>query len=189
MRHHRRVPDDEWQYGERSSSEVRETLLRLVLDFVQSARNVAGVVRIAMLGSLLSSKARPKDADLLVSLLGDIDLGPLAQLGRRLQGRAQGMNSTADIFLADEAGQYIGRVCRYRECFPRVRCQARHCGARPHLKDDLDALTLPRDLVASPPLTLHPMVTALITVPEDVQRLLLDPLATASQGGARLPAL
>lgn len=188
MRTHRRVPDDEWQYGERSPTEVRETLLRLVLDFVQSARNVAGVVRIAMLGSLLGAKARPKDADLLVSIRADIDLDPLARLGRRLQGRAQGINSTADIFLAEEAGQYIGRVCHYRECFPRVRCLARHCGARPHLSDDLDVLTLPPDLVASPPLTLHPTVSAIITVPEDVQRLLLGPLATASQGGARLPA-
>jgi hypothetical protein len=34
----------------------------------------------------------PKDADVLVNIDADIDLDPLARLGRRLQGTAQTIN-------------------------------------------------------------------------------------------------
>jgi hypothetical protein len=56
----------------------------------------------------------PKDADLLVSIDADVDLDPLARLGGRLQGTAQTINLGADIFLADAAGHYLGRICHYR---------------------------------------------------------------------------
>jgi hypothetical protein len=54
---------DEWQYGTRASSDVRGPLLRLMLDFVRAARDLQGVTRITVLGSLLTEKPRPKDAD------------------------------------------------------------------------------------------------------------------------------
>jgi hypothetical protein len=180
MRH--RIPPDEWQYHDRSSAEVRGTLLRLALAFVRSASSIPGVQRIALLGSLVSAKARPKDADLLITIRPDVDIGALAKCGRQLKGGAQSaINSTADVFLADDLNRYLGRVCEFRECFPRIRCLARHCGARQHLRDDLDVLTLDPALIADPPLILHPHVHASAEIPADVRALLVDPLLMEHQ--------
>jgi hypothetical protein len=44
-------------------------------------------LRIALLGSLATEKPVPKDADVLVTIDAAMDLGPLARLGRGLQGR------------------------------------------------------------------------------------------------------
>jgi predicted nucleotidyltransferase len=176
-------PPDEWQYGSRSSAEVRGTLLELTRDFVLSARRTDRVHRIAVLGSLLTDKARPKDADVLVTIPADSELTQLARLGRRLKGSAQArLNSGADIFLADPSGRYLGRVCHYRECHPRVLCRARHCGAVPHLADDLDLVDLPRDLILAPPLELFPHVVARVELPDDVERLLVAPFRSLGMG-------
>ena len=174
MTQRRRVPPDEWQYGERSADHVRATLLALASDFVADARRCAGVQRIALLGSILTTKPRPKDVDLLVSIAPTVDMAQLAKLGRRLKGSAQAqLNSGADVFLADDAGRYLGRVCHYRECHPRVLCRARHCGAVLHLADDLDVVCLDTTLIAAPPVELWPALVARVPVPDDVERLLL----------------
>ncbi len=166
--------DDVRQYGPRSAEEVRSTLLELTRDFVAAAQRIRGVQRIAMVGSLLTNKSRPKDADVLVTIADDADLAQLAKLGRRLKGSAQArLNSGADVFLADVGGTYIGRIRHYRECHPRVLCRARHCGAIPHLADDLDVVALSEDLVAHPPLELYPRVVARVALPADVQRIVV----------------
>ena len=172
----RDVPADEWQYRERSSSEVRRTLLELTADFVRLARACPGITRIALLGSLTTSKQRPKDVDLLVNVTPSLEIARLAKLARRLKGSAQArLNSGADVFLADESGPYLGRICHYRECHPRVLCRARHCGAVPHLADDLDAVSLSSDVITAPPIELWPQVVARVVVPDDVEQLLLQP--------------
>ena len=171
-----RIPEDEWQYGERSSVFIRGTLLSLTLEFVRAARMRPEVRRIALLGSLVTEKSRPKDVDLLVTVDRDADLVGLARLGRRLQGKAQQINSTADVFLCDADFRYLGRICHFRECFPRGRCLARHCGARPGLADDLDAIRLPSAVLKAPPLVLYPASTAFRAVPADVIDLLVKPL-------------
>lgn len=177
MTRQRDIPADEWQYRERSSTEVRATLLELTADFVRLARTCPGVARIALIGSVVTAKPRPKDVDLLVTVTPSLEMPRLAKLGRRLKGSAQArLNSGADVFLADAYGHYLGRVCHYRECHPRVLCRARHCGAVPHLADDLDAVSLPTDLIAAPPIELWPRVVARITVPDDVEQLLLAAL-------------
>ena len=178
------IPHDEWQYGDRTAVEVRGTLLRLTLEFVLAVRQIPGIVRIAMLGSLATAKSRPKDADVLVTIADDAVLEALARASRRFQGRAQGMNSTADVFLADTSGQYLGRICHFRECRPRVRCLARHCGARAQLADDLDVVSLAGALIATPPLVLHPTVIAPVDVPPDVDTLLLAVLRMAPPNAA-----
>jgi len=109
----------------------------------------------------------------------DVDFGRLATLARRFKGQAQGVNSGADVFLADTTGTYLGRVCHYRECHPRVLCQARHCGLRQHLNDDLDVLTLKSTLIAAPPLVLHPAISMAAPVPADVDSLLLAAVRAA----------
>ena len=163
-----------------SVANPREVLLSEVLAFVHAAKACSGVRRIALLGSLATPKPVPKDADVLVTLDADIDLAPLATVARRLKGRAGAINLGADIFLCDADGRYFGRVCRYRACHVRVLCEARSCGQRPHLNDDLHVLRLDPALTRSPPFDLWPVVTRRAAAPEDVERLLLAPLESAS---------
>ena len=80
---------------------------------MERARNIRGVRRIALVGSLATANANPKDADLLIWIDDDADLASLAAVGRQLKGRAQSRNSGADIFLADTDGRYLGRTCHW----------------------------------------------------------------------------
>jgi len=163
-------------YGPRLSvAEPRRELLLAVLLFVRTARTCPGVLRIALMGSLATSKAIPKDADLLVTINGTMDLGQLARVGRRLKGSAQTINLGADIFLADVTGRYLGRICHYRECHPRVTCLAQHCGRREHLNDDLHIVTLSK-VIDALPVDLWPNVIRRLIVPADVEALLLTEL-------------
>lgn len=152
----------------------RQQLIEALRRFVVAARQVAGVRRIALLGSILTAKPNPKDIDVLVVVADEADLAPMATCARRLQGQAQGFNRGADVFLADERGTYIGRTCHWRDCRPGVRrsCDARHCGHRPHLHDDLDAITLKSTLVQSPPVTLWPYVERSGELPADVKEVI-----------------
>ena len=158
----------------------RAYLMRAVLQFVQAADDCAGMQRISLLGSLTTAKTIPKDADVLVSVADDIDLAPLARVSRQLQGRAQSANLGADIFLADQHGRYIGRICSWRECRQRQACLAQHCGGRAHLNDDLHIVTLSRRLVSHPPVDLWPTVVRRDQPPPDLEELLLVPLERAS---------
>jgi hypothetical protein len=136
-----------------------------------SVRQIAGVRRIAILGSIVTAKPDPKNIDVLVVVADDADLAGLATCSRRLQGHAQSFNRGADVFLADDRGTYIGRTCRWKECRPGVRrsCDALHCGRRPYLHDDLDAIRLNSTVVVSPPVTLWPSVERRGKLPQDVE--------------------
>jgi len=151
----------------------RHSLLDGLRRFVVASRNVAGVRRIALVGSIVTAKPDPKDIDVLVVVTDDADLAPLALHARRLQGNAQSFNRGADVFLADERGNYIGRTCRWKDCRPGIRqsCDARHCGRRAHLHDDLDALTLSTKVVAAPPVTLWPVVERRGQLPPDLEEI------------------
>jgi predicted nucleotidyltransferase len=148
----------------------RQLLLDRLRRFVVSVRQIAGVQRIAVLGSIVTTKPDPKDIDVLVVVADDADLTPLATCSRRLQGHAQSFNRGADVFLADERGTYIGRTCHWKDCRPGVRrsCDALHCGRRPYLHDDLEAIRLNSRLVLSPPVTLWPYVERRGQLPPDV---------------------
>jgi hypothetical protein len=154
---------------------IRAFLLTEVLKFLCRACNCAGVSRISLIGSLTTNKPNPKDADVLVTVHDDADLSALAAAGRRLKGRAQSHNKGADIFLLDLSGRYIGRTCHWRECRPgiRISCDAQHCGRRPFLHDDLDAVNLDPALIKSPPIDLWPTVARRIQVPSDTEELLV----------------
>jgi len=155
---------------------IRDNLLTEVLGFVERARVCPGVRRIALIGSLVTDKDNPKDADVLVTVDDDADLTQLATVGRRLKGHAQSRNKGADIFLADPAGNYIGRICHWRECYPgkRMSCDARHCGRRPYLHDDLDDVTLNASLIKAPPLELWPTIVRRTELPRDVETRLVQ---------------
>jgi hypothetical protein len=173
-----RAPSREWGPSP-SVSNPREVLLAEVLAFVRAAAACPGVIRIALVGSLATSKPIPKDADVLVTLEDGVDLTKLATFGRRLKGKTGSINLGADIFLCDPDGRYFGRICGYRECHPRVLCEARRCGEREHLNDDLHLVTLKPDLTRSPAFVLWPEVHRAAEAPEDVERLLLGPLERA----------
>lgn len=159
-----------------SVAEPRRELLLAVCSFVRAASACHGVLRISLMGSLATDKPIPKDADVLVTIDNTTDLTGLARAGRRLKGFAQTINLGADIFLVDATGRYLGRICQYRECHPRMACLAQHCGRRAHLNDDLQVVTLSKDLLAAPPIDLWPDVVRRLTVPRDVEALLLTAL-------------
>lgn len=144
---------------------------------------MVGIEKIALVGSLTTDKPDPKDADVLITVADDLDLTALATESRRLKGKAQTKNRGADIFLANPAGQYIGRICRWKECAPGIRmsCDAQHCGRRKYLHDDLDAVHLSNKLVAKPPIQVWPRVEYSGKVPAD-----LMPYLSRLQLGATL---
>ncbi|MBA3886129.1 MAG: hypothetical protein H0X67_10420 [Acidobacteria bacterium] len=156
--------------------------------FVSGAQSIAGVRLISLVGSIVTTKPNPKDIDVLVVVADNADLSALAVHARRSQGNAQSLNRGADVFLANEPGDYIGRTCRWRDCRPGVRqaCDARHCGRRSHLHDDLDTLSLSRGIVASPPVTLWLSSRGeLRSISKKSLRLLSTPLQpTSCAGGA-----
>lgn len=152
-------------------SEYRSNLLRLVLEFIQSTYKINGVLRIALIGSLMTNKKNPKDADLLITITDNLDLTQLAKRGRRLQGKASSISSGADIFLLNEKMDYIGRICHWKECRPGVRmsCDALNCGKREYLHDDLQVINLSKNLVVNPPLIIFPDLVKNADIPVDVE--------------------
>jgi hypothetical protein len=154
----------------------RAELLAAAVSFVRAVRAIPGVHQISLVGSIVTSRANPKDIDFLIRITDDTDLSTLARHGRRLQGRAQQSNRGADVFLADECGQYLGRTCHWKDCRPGVRmaCDARHCGRRPHLHDDLDDVTLSAAVVAEPPVTLWPELIRRVALPADVEAMITE---------------
>jgi predicted nucleotidyltransferase len=151
----------------------RPQLLDGLRRFVQAVGPMAGVRRIAVLGSIVTDKPNPKDIDVLVVVADDANLTPLATASRRLHGHAQSLNPGVDVFLADERDTYIGRMCRWKDCRPGVRrsCDALHCGRRPFLHDDLEAISLNASMVQSPPLTLWPGVERRVQLPSDLEEM------------------
>ncbi len=160
----------------------RERLIAEVLAFVRTAPRLPGIKRIALIGSLTTDKADPKDADLLVTVTDDADLAPLAAITRKLQGHAQSMNKGGEVFLADPHNKHLGRICAWKTCAPgvRMRCDALHCGRRQYLHDDLKAVQLKSSLIAAPPLELWPEVIARVPIPQDIEQGLIVPLKEKS---------
>jgi hypothetical protein len=151
----------------------RVFLLEALARFIEQARQVASVQRIAVVGSLTTPKPDPKDADVLVTIGEDVDLGALATLGRKLKGAAQVRNLGADIFLANTDGYYIGRTCGFRECHPRVRCHGVSCHAGGWLCDDFQVIRLDDELVGAPPLEVWPQIVVRVDLPSDIRKILL----------------
>lgn len=159
---------------QRTERDVRAFLIAEAVRFIDRAVSAPGVRKIAIVGSLTTEKADPKDADILVTVDDDADLAALATAARKLKGAAQTRNKGADVFLANPRSQYIGRTCHWRECGPgiRVSCDAQHCGGRHYLNDDLEDVTLDPLLVKEPPIEVWPTVICRTTVPADLLPLL-----------------
>jgi predicted nucleotidyltransferase len=169
---------EEPEEEELESPSDRDLCLTEALAFVRQAIQMPGVDRIALLGSLTTDRPDPKDVDLLVTVADNMDLKPLAAAARRLSGHLQQHRLGADVFLGDPQGRYLGRTCPWKVCAPGVRmsCDARHCGQRPYLHDDWDAVRLEDALVRRPPVALWPHVIVRVPLPEDVEKVLVQPL-------------
>ena len=163
---------------------LRSSLIQLAGTFVQEAVRIRGVTRVALVGSITTTKPDPKDVDLLVTVEDSTDLTPLAVIGRRLKGKTGSLGSGADLFFANPRGKYIGRICEWKECRPgvRIRCDALHCGRRHYLHDDFKAIRLSSELVRSPPVILWPEPKWTEPVPPD-----LLPLRVAFPDGGTYP--
>lgn len=161
--------------------EKRHELLSAVRDFVVEARELSGVQRISLLGSLTTSKAIPKDVDLLVEVTDDMPLSKLARLKRQLLGKTMqtGDGCGADVFLCNPQREYLGRICSWKKCDPelmRQSCPAQNCARRKFLNDDLQSVCLDSSLLTEPPLELWPDLVARMDPPQDVHEQLLDKL-------------
>ncbi len=152
---------------------MRHQLLSHLPGFVSAATKLKGVRRVALLGSITTNKQNPKDIDFLVEIEDEVDLEPLARLGRKIKGRAQQINRGADIFLTNPQGQYIGRTCHWKECGPGIRksCDALNCGKRHYLHDDLETVRLSDGTVRAA-LELWPSLERRPGLPDDLETIL-----------------
>jgi predicted nucleotidyltransferase len=152
---------------------MREQLLFHLPWFVSAVAKLPGIRRIALLGSITTNKQNPKDVDFLVVVDDDVDLEPLARLGRKIKRRAQQLNRGADIFLANVQGRYIGRTCSWKRCGAGIRrsCDVLNCGKRHYLHDDLEAVTLSQDTLRAA-LELWPSLERRVGLPDDIERIL-----------------
>jgi len=152
-------------------NEYRKNLIDLTVDFLLSCRKLDGIYRIAMIGSLISDKERPKDVDLLITISDQLDLTRLAKISRRLQGKAGQLSSGADVFLTNTQNEYLGRTCIWKDCRfgARLSCDAQNCGKRKYLHDDLIDITLNKDIVENPSLVLCPKVIRNKAIPDDIE--------------------
>ena len=87
---------------------LRNKLIAEALTFVRAARQVPGILRIALIGSLTTVKPYPHDVDILVTIRDDADLDELAGLARKMQGHTLSFTSDADVFLAEPAWRIPG---------------------------------------------------------------------------------
>jgi predicted nucleotidyltransferase len=148
----------------------RAAFIKNALDFAEAVARLPGVLRIALIGSITTSKPKPKDVDLLVTISEDISIQSLATLGRKLSGKEMsvGDSSGADVFLANEDHEYLGRTCSYRECHPRVRCRGTQCNGS-YINNDLYVVRLKKKLILSPPVEVYPAVLIRKPLPDDLQ--------------------
>lgn len=157
-------------------SEYRTQLLELAKDYILLAKTIDGVNQISLIGSLLTNKIKPKDIDILCCIEDSLDLKDFAKISRRLQGKAGSIGGGADIFLSNNNNEYIGRICIWKQCRPGIRqsCDALNCGKREYLHDDLQVITIPKEVIEKPPLVIYPEVIINTVIPEDIEEILLS---------------
>ena len=158
------------------SLNIREAFLQEVKIFVDKAKTIEGIFRIALIGSLTTKKLKPKDIDMLLTVDDDMDLTRLAKITRQMNGHVQALNHNAEVFLSDPQNHYIGRICHWKECGPGIRasCDAMHCGLRLYLHDDFGSVQLDDSLITNPPIILWPDVKISGEIPDDVKKYLLE---------------
>lgn len=158
------------------STNIRNVFIQEVKIFTNKAKTIPGVLKIAVIGSLSTSKANPKDIDMLLTIDDDMDLSRLAKITRQMNGHVQAYNHNAEVFLSNRKDQYIGRICHWKDCGPGIRksCDAMHCGLRKYLHDDLCSVCLDSSLINNPPIVLWPEVKMSGEIPDDLIKEIFD---------------
>ncbi len=156
--------------------QYRDNLIQLVYEFYISCLKINEVKRIALVGSILTQKEKPRDVDLLLTIPDDLDLTRLAKISRVLQGKSGQLGGGADVFVANLRNEYLGRICIWKVCKfgVRMRCDADNCGRREYLHDDLSVIKLPKELIDSPSLILFPKIVCNVIIPLDVEEGLIN---------------
>jgi hypothetical protein len=90
-------------------STIRARLIAEVLGFVRAARKRAGG-RACPVGSLITEKPEPQDADLLVTVTPTFACLIWPNWTQAARPRAK-LQPNADVFLADPQHEYLGRLC------------------------------------------------------------------------------
>ena len=139
--------------------------------------NYVGVV---MLVRVVNGQIRPKDR---VRLMANGSIQLPNQWSLRPAGKQLSLGDFPVNLALHPDGRYLGRVCRYRECHPRMACEGSRCTTGRYLNDDLDNLTLDQSLTLEPPIELWPRIVRRTAVPDDVERLLLAALSEDLPGG------
>lgn len=154
----------------------RKILILSALRFVGDASRLPGVERIAIIGSICTTKPNPKDIDLLVTTTSSVDMAKLAKLGRRLKGKSQSINCGADIFVVDATGNYLGRTCRWSDCRTGIRmsCEALNCGRIQYLYDDTQNIRLDRKQILDPPVVVYPSLVVRTNIPKDLREQIIS---------------
>jgi hypothetical protein len=87
-------------------------LLAGLVRLVQGARTIPGVCQISPVAPIRRRRRILRTSTCWWWCSDGADLVLLARHARRLQGHAQSLNRGADVFLANERSEYIGRTCR-----------------------------------------------------------------------------
>jgi len=154
-------------------------MLNAVKDFLPAIKAVPGVEFIGLIGSITRESPNPKDIDYVLCVMPSTDLSELGKIFRKISGRMTQIGKGADMFVFDsENGEYLGRICSYRDCRPGIRrCDADHCGMRAYLKDDLSTIRLPAFVRKKVPVELYPKLRYNPPdAPDDLKQILLSEL-------------
>ena len=151
--------------------EPRRALLLAVCSFVRAARICPGVRRIALMGSLVTNKPIPKDADVLVTIDDTTDLTGLARAASAPQGVCSNHqpSSLMRLGVTSDAFASIASAIRAWHASPSI-ADAAPTSTMTHV------VTLSKELLAAPPIDLWPDVVRRLKVPPDVDALLLTEL-------------
>ena len=151
--------------------EPRRALLLAVCSFVRAARICPGVLRIALMGSLVTNKPIPKDADVLVTIDDTTDLTGLARAASAPQGVCSNHqpSSLMRLGVTSDAFASIASAIRAWHASPSI-ADAAPTSTMTHV------VTLSKELLAAPPIDLWPDVVPRVKVPPDVEALLLTEL-------------
>ena len=169
-------PTPEFDMVNDHSTNIKKVFIHEVRIFTNKAKTIPGVLKIALIGSLTTDKANPKDIDMLLTISDDMDLSRLAKITRQMNGHVQAYNHNAEVFLSNAQNQYIGRICHWKDCGPGIRasCDAVHCGLRKYLHDDFGSIHLDSSLINDPPIVLWPEAKISHETPDDLIKDLFD---------------
>lgn len=155
------------------TSNIRAAFILNALEFSEKISRLEGVRRIAIVREITTPMKNPEILCLVVTVSEGAPIKPIADAGRALKGRIGSLSGStgADVFLASETHEYLGRTCSYRECRPRAACRGSQCYGT-FINNDFHVFTLDKEVIQSPPVEVFPQVAIRGHIPDDLRRAL-----------------